>query len=345
MGRKDVRKMDPVRRVLTGMRTTGQLHLGHYVGALKLWLDAVNEGYDCFFLLADVQALTTHADRPEMIRQSVHDVVLDWIAVGLDPTLPNVHFVLQSGVSARFEISQYLLMIANLGEIRRNPTIKAEMKGMKNPSMGFLTYPIDQAADIYMVSPELVPGNELLVPVGEDQVPHLEYSRVLARRFNKAYKTKVFLPCRAKVGEIGRLVGVDGQDKMSKSKGNAICLNDPPEVVIKKVMGMFTDPNRLKATDPGTVEGNPLFIYFDAFASDKGEVEEYKRLYRLGQIGDVSLKRRLIEILNEMFVPMRERREVAEKTDVIEHVRRGTSEASVIADEVLARMKEAMFLF
>ncbi len=334
----------PVRRVLTGMRTTGQLHLGHYVGALKMWLDAVTEGYDCYFLLADVQALTTHADRPELIQQSVKDVVLDWMAVGLDPTLPNVHFVLQSGVPSRFEISQYLLMIANLGEIERNPTIKSEMKGMKNPSMGFLTYPVDQAADIYMLSPELVTGNELLVPVGEDQVPHLEYSRVLARRFNKAYKTKVFLPCRAKVGEVGRLVGVDGQEKMSKSKGNAIGLADDPSTVTKKVMSMFTDPTRLKATDPGHVLGNPLFIYFDAFAQDKAEVAEYKRLYELGQIGDVRLKRRLAEIVNDMLAPMRARREVAARTDVMEHVRRGSAEASKIADDVLARMKTAMYL-
>jgi len=336
---------NPVRRVLTGMRTTGQLHLGHYVGALKLWIDAVNEGYDCYLLLADVQALTTHADKPELIQQSVRDVVLDWMAVGLDPTLPNVHFVLQSGVRARFEISQYLLMIANLGEIQRNPTIKAEMKNLKIPSMGFMTYPVDQAADIYMVSPEKIPGNELVVPVGEDQVPHLEFSRVLARRFNKIYRTSIFLPCRAKVGEIGRLVGTDGKEKMSKSGGNAICLADDPEIVKKKIMGLYTDPTRLRVTDPGHIEGNPLFIYLDAFATDKAEIDEYKRLYQNGQIGDVPLKKRLAEIVEALLVPMRERRAEVENTNVMEHVRRGTAEASVIADSVLARMKSAMFLF
>lgn len=333
-----------VKRVLTGMRTTGQLHLGHYVGALRLWIDAVNEGYDCYFLLADVQALTTHADKPQLIQQSVRDVVLDWIAVGLDPKLPNVHFVLQSGVRARFEISQYLLMIANLGEIQRNPTIKSEMKGMKNPSMGFMTYPVDQAADVYMVSPENQIGNELLVPVGEDQVPHLEYSRVLARRFNDVYKQKVFLPCRAKVGEIGRLVGLDGQDKMSKSKGNTIDLSDSPEIVAKKVRGMFTDPKRKHATDPGTIEGNPLFIYLDAFATDKAEVEEFKARYRLGKVGDVSVKLRLAQIINELLAPMRERRERVERENVMLYVDQGTSEASKIADQVLSRMKSAMFL-
>lgn len=333
-----------VSRVLTGMRTTGQLHLGHYVGALKLWLEAQESGSDCFFLLADVQALTTHADRPELIKGSVRDVVLDWLAVGIDPTLPNVHFVLQSGVRARFELSQYFLMIAKLAEIQRNPTVKDELKEQKNPSMGFLTYVVDQAADIYMVSPGNARDNELLVPVGADQVPHLEYSRELARRFNEMYRTNVFLPCKARVGNVGRLVGIDGQDKMSKSKGNSIDLADSEELVRKKIMRMYTDPTRLRATDPGTVEGNPLFIYFDAFATDSEEVDEYKRLYRLGQIGDVVLKRRLGEIINNVLEPMRERRSVAEKMSVGDIVRQGTFVASIIADEVLSKAKDAMFV-
>jgi tryptophanyl-tRNA synthetase len=271
-------------------------------------------------------------------------VVLDWLAVGLDPTLPNVHFVLQSGVRARFELSQYLLMIANLAEIKRNPTVKDELKGQKNPSMGFLTYVVDQAADIYMVSPEKVRGNDLLVPVGADQVPHLEYSRKLARRFNEMYRTRVFLPCKARVGEVGRLVGIDGQDKMSKSKGNSIDLVDSAEVVTRKIMRMYTDPNRLHATDPGTVEGNPLFIYFDAFATDTDEVDEYKRLYRLGQIGDVVLKRRLGEIVNKVLEPIRERRMDAKTLSVGDIVRQGTLTASTIADEVLSKAKDAMFV-
>ncbi len=335
---------EPIKRVLTGMRTTGQLHLGHYVGALKLWIDAQEAGYDCFFLLADVQALTTHADKPELIQQSVKDVVLDWMAVGLDPKRPNVHFVLQSGVSARFEISQYLLMVANLGEIQRNPTIKDEIRGQKSPSMGFITYPVDQTADILMVSPRNESGNKLLVPVGEDQVPHLEYSRVLARRFNALYKTNVFLPCEAKVGDVGRLVGIDGQEKMSKSKGNAIFLADSPEEVTRKVMRMYTDPSRLRATDPGKVEGNPLFIYLDAFATDLDEVEEFKRLYRAGGIGDVQIKRRLAEILNQFLDPIRERRQKSEMEDIGQIVKDGTNDAAAIANEVLAGVKEAMYL-
>jgi tryptophanyl-tRNA synthetase len=331
-------------RVLTGMRTTGSLHLGHYVGALKMWLQAQEEDLDCYFLLADVQALTTHADNPKLISDSVREVVLDWLAVGLDPFRSNVHFVLQSGVQARFEISQYLLMIANLGEIERNPTIKDEMRGNRNPSMGFLTYPVDQAADVYMVSP--IPGQgRLLVPVGEDQVPHLEYSRVLARRFNKMYKADIFTPCEAKVGEVGRLVGIDGQEKMSKSKGNSINLSDTPDEVRKKVMKMYTDPGRKKPTDPGNVEGNPLFIYFDAFATDKTEIEHYKDLYRAGEVGDVVLKMRLIEILNDMLGPMQDRRAKYEHYDLMKLVSAGTLAASDIAEEVLSRMKSAMYLW
>lgn len=330
-------------RVLTGMRTTGSLHLGHYVGALKLWLDAQKSDADCFFLLADIQALTTHADQPELIAASIREVVLDWLSVGLDPTKPNVHFVLQSGVRSRFEISQYLLMIANLAEIQRNPTIKDEIGGNRNPSLGFLTYPVDQTADICMVSPDFGQG-KLLVPVGADQVPHLEYSRELARRFNRMYGQKVLTPCKGLVGEIGRLVGIDGKDKMSKSKGNSINLSDDRETVTQKVMRMYTDPKRLKATDPGTVEGNPLFMYFDAFAPDQEEVSEYKAKYRAGQVGDVVLKRRLAEILNLQMDEFRERRHNFEGQDLMPYLNKGTADASVIADEVLHRMKNAMHL-
>lgn len=336
-----------VNRVLTGMRTTGQLHLGHYVGALKLWLEAQNDQVlqpECFFLLADVQALTTHSDRPELIRESIREVVLDWLTVGLDPSLSNIHFVLQSQVPARFQISQYLLMVAMSKEIQRNPTIKAELKSIKNPSMGFMTYPVDQVADILMVSPLNDRGNHLYVPVGEDQKPHLEYARTLARRFNKVYGTNVFLPCTPLVGEVGRLVGTDGQDKMSKSLNNAIFLADSPEVVVRKVMGMFTDPNRVRATDPGVIEGNPLFIYHNAFNPHKKEVKDFENKYKKGKIGDVDVKRRLAEVLNEMLEPMRERRLEMEKAPIGDFVREGTLRAVELANEVLRRAEQAMFL-
>lgn len=334
-----------VKRVLTGMRTTGQLHLGHYVGALKLWKEIQDRReYECFFLLADVQALTTHADNPSLIKESITDVVLDWLSVGLDPDLEKVYFVLQSGIPARFELSQYLMMLATYMEVRRNPTVKAELKTIRSPSMGFMTYPVDQVADIEMISPEPGNRNEILVPVGEDQAPHLEYARRLTRRFNETYG-KVLVPCRAEIGEIGRLVGTDGSDKMSKSKGNAIYLADSTNDVTQKIMKMYTDPKRIRATDPGTVEDNPLFIYFDAFAQNEAEVEEYKRQYRAGKVGDVVLKKRLAVVINEMLDPIRERRKKFNKELAVEVIRYGTRATNVVADETLDRVKSAMGLF
>ncbi len=189
------------KRVLTGMRTTGRLHLGHYIGALKQWLDAqASEDYECFFLLADVQALTTHAETPALLEESVKEVVFDWLAVGLDPNLSRVHFVMQSQVPERAELSILLTMVAKYKEVLRNPTLKRELAQQKDPSLGFINYPVDQVADILMVCPyPHEPGDKILVPVGEDQVPHLEYARDLAKRFNRMYGQKVFLPCTALV--------------------------------------------------------------------------------------------------------------------------------------------------
>jgi len=336
-------------RVLTGMRPTGKLHLGHYVGALKLWKKAQADHLDCYFLIADVQALSTHSDRPEIIRDSVRDVVLDWISVGLDPTLPNVHFVLQSQVSARSQIFELLSMVANYQEVVRNPTIKAEMKQLADAkkliTLGFVSYGVNQAADILMVSPTNERGNHLYVPVGADQVPHLEGTNDIARAFNRAYSTNVMLPCEGRVGDIGRLVGIDGDAKMSKSMDNAIMLSDPEEMVRTAVRKMFTDPRRLKATDTvDSVEQNPLFIYLRAFAEDQKEVDEYERKYKAGLVGDVPLKNRLAEIINEMLEPMRERRLAAEHEPIGDYVREGTKAASIIADEVLAKMQDAMHL-
>ncbi|RJR25128.1 tryptophan--tRNA ligase, partial [Candidatus Microgenomates bacterium] len=220
-----------MKRALTGMRTTGRLHLGHYIGALEQWLQVQERGdIECFFLLADVQALTTHADRPEILAESIRDVVLDWLAVGLDPALARVHFVLQSQVPERAALSMLLQMIAYRKEVERNPTLKTELKQQadgRKVTMGFMTYPVDQVADILMVCPYPPKReDELLVPVGEDQVPHLEYARTLAKRFNEMYGRRIFLPCKPMVGRVGRLVGIDGQAKMSKSLNNAIYLSD-----------------------------------------------------------------------------------------------------------------------
>ena len=237
-------EMEPNKKaVLTGMRTTGELHLGHYVGALSQWKEIQDSGeYECFFLLADVQALTTHADNPELLKSSVRDVVVDWLSVGLDPSLPHVNFVLQSQIAERYELSMLLGMLARYNEVMRNPTLKTELNRQNNASMGFMFYPVDQVADIQMVDP-MIDGAEILVPVGEDQVPHLEYARELARRFNNQYGT-MLTPCSPLVGEVGRLIGIDGNDKMSKSLGNTINLNDSDSLIRRAVNRMPIDPAR-----------------------------------------------------------------------------------------------------
>jgi len=339
-------------RVLTGMRPTGTLHLGHKVGALDAWVHYQSDPitpYECFFLVADVQALTTHSDRPALIQQSVLDVVYDWLSVGLTPDPSRVHFVLQSQVETRADLSVMLSMLAPWSTVSRNPTVKEELARIEagensSVSAGFMLYPVDQAGDIYMVAPRNISGNELVVPVGDDQLPHLELARDLARTFNDLYGVDLFRPCEPRTTDTGRLVGIDGKDKMGKSANNAIMLTDTPEVVAQRVMSMYTDPKRIHATDPGTVEGNPLFIYYDAFAPDKEEVAEYKRLYKLGQIGDVPLKARLAVIINEMLEPIRERRAQAEKEPIGDYLRMGTARASEICREVVKEAQEAMYL-
>lgn len=331
--------------VLTGMRTTGQLHLGHYVGALKRWKEIQDaRQHECYFLLADVQALTTHADHPELLTQSVIDVTKDWLAVGLDPSLPHVHFVLQSQVTERYELSALFMMIARYGEVMRNPTLKTELEKQENASIGFMVYPVDQVADIYMVNPYPVQeGDEVLVPVGEDQVPHLEYARDLAERFNRDYGT-VFTPCKPLVGEVGRLVGTDGKAKMSKSLGNTIQLNDSAEEVEKKVMSMYTDPNHLRVEDPGDTENNPVFIYLRAFDPDQAGVEELAAQYRKGGLGDVPVKKRLVGVLNDFLDPIRARRAEVEKMDIGAIITDGTQAAREACLPVVQAVREKMAL-
>lgn len=337
------------KQVLTGMRTTGSLHLGHYVGALKQWLDVqADPNNNCFFLLADVQAYTTHADNPSLIRTSIHEVVLDWLAAGLNPNLGNVHFVLQSAITARSQIYQYLTMIATMGEVERNPTIKEEIRRQKHPTIGFFTYPVDQVADIVMVTPsDATPDQNILVPVGKDQVPHLEYSRELARRFNANYGF-VLLECKELVGEVGRLVGTDGNEKMSKSAGNTINLNDADEDIRAKVKVMYTDPNRTSFRDAGTEDGLAKHLplqYHLALNPNKERAEELVAAYLQGGIKDVEIKNELTEVLIELITPMRERRAEAERNaDVVEIVRQGTLDTIPLAEGVLERMRSAMHL-
>jgi len=333
------------KRVLTGMRTTGELHLGHYVGALEEWLRIQNEGtYECYFLLADVQALTTHAKNPSLLTQSVRDVVNDWLAVGLNPNLPNIHFVLQSQIPERAELSIDLMMIAKYGEVMRNPTLKTELENQPDASMGFMAYPVDQVADIYMVSP-MPPkeGDQLLVPVGEDQIPHLEYARVLAKRFNKQYG-HVFTPCEPLVGKVGRLVGIDGKSKMSKSLGNTISLSDDEDAVNSKIKRMFTDPKRIRSDMPGDTENNPVFIYLRAFDPIIEEVQELTERYQKGKVGDVEVKRILALRLNEFLNPIRQRRSEMKKVDIREILEEGTKATREAAQPVIEAVRNKMHL-
>lgn len=336
--------------VLTGMRTTGALHLGHYVGALKQWKEIQDAGeYECFFLLADVQALTTHVGSPSLLTQSVRDVALDWLSVGLNPELSHVHFVLQSQVPERYELSVLLGMVARYSEVMRDPTLKTEMSRQPNATMGFVYYPVDQAADIYMVCP--VPprdGDQVLVPVGQDQLPHLELAREIARDFNAMYG-ETFTPCSGLVGEIGRLVGTDGKDKMSKSLGNAIFLSDRREVVEAKIKAMVTDPTgnnpRLKATDPGIVEGNPVFLYHDAFNANLDEVAELKLRYLEGRVGDSEVKQLLAVAVNEFLDPIRDRRAEFESARVRYFLEEGTKTARKSCSDVVSRVRNFMHLY
>jgi len=336
-----------IKRVLTGMRTTGKLHLGHFVGALDQWSKIQQDpGYDCYFLLADLQALTTHADQPQALQTSVSEVVLDWLSVGLDPQKQNVHFVLQSQVLERHLLSLIFQMISYKNEVERNPTLKAELNQQigKTTTLGFMTYPVDQVADIYMVSPyPCQKENEVLVPVGEDQVPHIEYARVLARRFNEKYG-EVFTPCSPLDGKIGRLVGIDGQAKMSKSLNNAIYLSDDEQTVNQKVKRMFTDPKRTSPDIPGETENNPVFIYHRAFNPDLNEVADLTERYQKGKVGDVEVKEKLALAINNFLNPIRERRLMFEKTDIREILISGTNQARKACQEITEAAKEKMFL-
>src|SRR3990172_587908 len=307
------------KRILTGIRPTGPLHLGHYVGALENWV-RLQEEYDCFFLIADYQALGDHLDEIDRIRDSVLEVTLDWLAVGLDPQRST--FEVQSYVPEHAELHMLLSMVLPLSWLQRNPTLKAEMEDLESEhrtlTLGFFNYPASQVADILLPKAHLV-------PVGEDQLPHIEMTREVARRFNRTFG-EVFPEPDGLVGRVPRLVGIDGQAKMSKSLNNCIYLGDDEASVTQKVRRMFTDPTRIHATDPGHVEGNPVFMYHDVFNPDADEVNELKERYRAGTVGDVEVKRRLAAKLNAFLDPIRERRAgyAAHMDDVKDIIRDGS---------------------
>ena len=327
------------KRILTGIRPTGPLHLGHYVGALENWV-RLQEEYDCFFLIADYQALGDHLDEIDRIRDSVLEVTLDWLAVGLDPQRST--FEVQSYVPEHAELHMLLSMVLPLSWLQRNPTLKAEMEDLESEhrtlTLGFFNYPASQVADILLPKAHLV-------PVGEDQLPHIEMTREVARRFNRTFG-EVFPEPDGLVGRVPRLVGIDGQAKMSKSLNNCIYLGDDEASVTQKVRRMFTDPTRIHATDPGHVEGNPVFMYHDVFNPDADEVNELKERYRAGTVGDVEVKRRLAAKLNAFLDPIRERRAgyAAHMDDVKDIIRDGSTKAKRVAEQTMDEVRSAMRL-
>ena len=325
-----------MKRILTGIRPTGPLHLGHYAGALENWVRLQHE-YDCHFLIADYQ-VSDYADDIPRVRDAVWEVALDWLAVGLDPE--RSAFVIESLVPENAELTLWLSWFLPLGMLQRNPTLKAEMDdfGKKSVPVAFFTYPVMQVANI------LLPRAHL-VPVGEDQLPHIEMTRELARRFNRQFR-EVFPEPDGLVGRVPRLVGTDGQAKMSKSLDNAIYLKDSAAVVTQKVRSMYTDPTRLRATDPGHVEGNPVFMYHDAFNPDRAEVADLKDRYQRGTVGDVEVKQKLASALNAFLDPIRERRAryEADMALVRDALEAGTARARAAAQETMALVRDALGL-
>ncbi len=284
-------------RILTGHRPTGPRHIGHLLGTLEQWAK-MQDDYECYFLIADLHVLTTDFEHPERIQSNIADVMVDWLASGLDPR--RAKFVRQS---ALMEHAQLALLFGNLttvARLERVPTYKEQTQQLNlNPSAGLLTYPVLQSADILIYKANLV-------PVGEDQLPHIELTREIARKFNTQYG-ETFPEPEGLLTKTARLPGTDNRT-MHNSYGNTIRLGDTPEETTKKVMSMYTDPTRLRATDPGTVEGNPVFEYHDVFNPNADEVADFKTRYREGKVGDVEVKRRLAEALNEYLAPLRARR-------------------------------------
>lgn len=333
--------MPDQQRILTGMRPTGQLHLGHYLGALENWLQMQHE-YECFFLIADYQAMGDHLDDIGLIRDSVLAVATDWLAVGLDPEKSS--FVIQSYVPEHAELTMYFSMLTPLNQHQKNPTLRAEMgqleSGSQAVTLGFFNYPISQAADILLPKAHLV-------PVGEDQVAHIEYTRNIARRFNRRYGP-VFPVPSARVGRVPRLVGTDGQAKMSKSLNNAVYLADDPATVAARVKRMVSDITgqnpRMRPTDPGVVEYNPAFLYHDAFNDNPAEVAELKERYTAGAVSDAEVKDRLAAALNRFLEPIRERRAWYEQHPdyVRDALQAGTERERAIARETVADVRQAM---
>lgn len=337
--------------ILTGDRPTGKLHLGHYVGSLRRRVELQNAGdYEKMFVfMADVQALTDNADNPEKIRQNIIEVALDYLSAGLDPE--KCIIFIQSHIPELAELTTYLMNLITVSRVERNPTVKTEIKMRNfeaNIPLGFFCYPVSQAADITLFKADIVPA-------GEDQKPMLEITRELVRRFNSTYgevlvEPDIMLPENETAR---RLPGTDGKEKMSKSLGNCIYLSDDADTVWQKVRSMFTDPNHLNVSDPGTVEGNAVFTYLDAFSCDEDfakylpdyqNLDEMKDHYRRGGLGDMKCKKLLNSILNEMLEPIRQRRHELEQDipEIYNILRRGTEKARETAVKTMDEVRNAM---
>ena len=327
------------KRILTGDRPTGRLHLGHFVGTLKNRVK-LQDTHEIFILIADYHALTTKPSKEDIssFNTNIREMLLDYLSVGLDPK--KVTFYRQSAVPEVTELFLIFQMLVSVPRAQRIPTLKDVMRdlGIRQPSMGLLSYPILQAADILIVKGELV-------PVGRDQESHVELAREIARSFNTLYG-KVFPEPKALIGEAEVLPGTDGKAKMSKSLGNCIYLSDTKEIVSQKVMNMYTDPKRIHATDPGKVEGNPVFIYLDNFGKDKDKIEDYKNRYRKGSVGDIEVKKYLAAVLNEFLTPIRERREKYSKEEgIVEQIlKRGNVRTQKEASNTLSEVRKNMGL-
>ncbi len=337
--------------ILTGDRPTGRLHVGHYVGSLRRRVELQNSGEfeKVLIMIADAQALTDNADNPEKVRQNIIEVALDYLACGLDPTRSTL--LIQSQIAELTELSFYYMNLVTVSRLQRNPTVKSEIQ-MRNFEttipVGFFTYPISQAADITAF-------RATTVPAGEDQEPMIEQTKEIVRKFNAVYgetlvEPEILLPDNK---ACLRLPGIDGKAKMSKSLGNCIYLSDPADEVKKKVMSMFTDPNHLQVSDPGQVEGNPVFTYLDAFCKDEHfaafcpdyqNLAEMKAHYARGGLGDVKVKKFLVNVMQESLEPIRQRRKKFEKDipEIYRILKKGSEDAREIAAQTLSDVKSAM---
>ena len=322
---------------LTGDRPTGPLHLGHFVGSLQNRL-AMQDVYDQYIMIADVQALTDNFENPKKVTENVFELMKDYLAIGLDPA-KNTFFI-QSQIPEVAELTVYFLNLVTVARLERNPTVKTEIgqKGYDDSiPAGFLCYPVSQAADIAIMQAEVV-------PVGEDQLPMIEQTNEIVRRFNRIYNVTCLKECKPVLSQTARLVGIDGKAKAGKSLGNAIFLSDSPEEIKRKVFAMFTDPAHLKISDPGQIEGNVVFAYLDAFHTDKEEVAALKMHYQKGGLGDTTIKALLNTTLQALLEPIRTARACVQLQDMQHILQVGTYKTRQTAMQTMSEVREAIGL-